>query len=99
MSQEERRGLAECLDLLGREVYGRNIHDLDYEIEGFKILLQRNDRGQKSQSDGLLSRICRRLFGSPRVQEPTQAHPAPKTTWIFGLDALVRLFQRMVGKR
>ena len=99
MNPEERRDLADCLDLLGRESYGRNIHDFDYEIEHFKILLQRNDRGRKSPSDSLLSRIWRRLFGGPSAQKPTQAPPARKTTWIFGWDGLVRLFQRICGKR
>ena len=97
MSPKERQDLAECLDSLYREAYGRNVHDLDYEIKNFKILLQCNDRGQKSQSDSLLSRIWKRLFGSPSVQKPTQASPAPKTTRIFGL--VVRFFQRMFGKR
>ena len=99
MNSEERRGLAECLDLLGRELYGRNIHVLEYEIESFKTLLQGNDRGQKSQSDGLLSRIWRRLFGGPSAQKPIQASPERKTSWIFGLGGLGCLFQKIFGKR
>ncbi len=96
MTPEERQMLVVSLQEIRINLNQRGIPSL--QIKAFETKVLEFDEGQRTQSGGFLSKIWNRIFGS-RVQGSAQTAPMPKTTRIFGLDALVRLFQKRVEKR